>query len=138
MKKILIVCLLVLVVFSQGVSYAKSMAVILDEKKAELNNTTWTVGVKPMGTKGVAETDVITLSDGTFSSRNMANAGYAPTAFTMRVKPDETAMCETMQRNDAGEVCFWRIDIKDNEVRGVMTKIGTDGRSTDFSVSNKQ
>ena len=139
MKKIsfLFFLILVVLVHSTVCAAAPDTNKALEEKRLELNGTTWTISVKPMGVKGLAETDVITLSDGKFSSQNMQNAGFAATAFTLRVKTNGTAICETMQRNENGDTAFWRLDILDDLLRGVMSKTDSNGRTTDFALISK-
>ena len=107
---------------------------IIAKKKAELNGTEWTVEMKPMGTKGKAETDVISFAEDKVSSKNLGNLGYAPTNFTVRLEEDGTVIWETMQVSEKDGTAFWRGDIApDGIMRGVLSKRDKKDNAYDFS-----
>lgn len=129
-----------------GFAYAQSAAPdqpavtgqdTLAAKKASLNNTDWTIELKPMagGKKARAEKDTIHFADGKVSSTNLTKAGYGPTNFTLRMLEDnETLTWETMQTSEKSGVAFWRGDIgPDNVMRGVLSKRDLKDRTTDFN-----
>jgi hypothetical protein len=106
---------------------------IIAKKKAELNGTEWTVEMKPMGTKGKAETDLISFSEDKVISKNLATLGYAATNFSVRLEEDGTVIWETMQTSEKDGQAFWRGDIKEGVMRGVLSKRNKKGNAYDFS-----
>ncbi len=107
-------------------------------KKQELNGTQWNVTVKPLSGGGSAESDVIIFSDGQMSSKNLQSAGFEATDFTVRVEEDGTVIWETMQVDGKDNFAFWRGDINEGVMRGVLTQKDNSGRTFDFSFTNKQ
>lgn len=152
MKKIIVLGIIVLMV--TGVAFAETkkkqtttqqqvtitqtptakLEEIIAKKKAELNGTEWTVEMKPMGGKGKAETDVISFAEDKVSSKNLSNAGYPATNFTVRLEEDGTVIWETMQTSEKDGQAFWRGDIgPDGIMRGVLSKRDTKGNTVDFN-----
>ena len=119
-----------------GVSYAAED--ILAAKKAALDNSEWSIELKPMaGGKGKskAEQDTLLFSDGKVSSGNLVKAGYNTTNYTLRILEDnETLTWETMQTSEKDGVAFWRGDIgPDGIMRGVLSKRDLKNSTKDFN-----
>ena len=107
---------------------------VLAKKKTDLNNTEWTIEVKPMGGKGKAENDTIVFTDGQVVSKEMEQSGYVPTNFSVRLLEDETFTWETMQTSEKDGVAFWRGDIgPDGIMRGVISKRDNKNKTSDFN-----
>lgn len=109
---------------------------VLDEKKAGLNNTEWTIELKPMGggPKTRVEKDTLHFSDGTVSSANFGKSGYGPSNFTARMLEEETFTWETMQTSQKEGIIFWRGDIgPDGIMRGVLSKRDLKNNTKDFN-----
>lgn len=106
-------------------------------KKAELNGTEWTVEVKPMSAKakGKAETDVISFTENQVVSKNLQQLGYAPSNYSVRFQDDGTATWETMQVSEKDGTAFWRGDIQDGAMRGILSKQGKRGNQ-DFAFAS--
>ncbi|MFH1782905.1 MAG: hypothetical protein ABH848_04755 [Candidatus Omnitrophota bacterium] len=105
----------------------------MDAKKQELNGTEYTLNIKGTGEEAVAETDVITLSEGKFVSQNLSNAGFLPSSFSVRFKGNKT-LVETMQKTEAGEMAMWRMDIDEEEgtISGAMSRTDLEGKTYEF------
>ena len=119
-----------------GASYAAED--ILAAKKADLNNSEWSIELKSMaGGKGKikAEQDTLLFSDGKVSSGNLMKAGYNTTNYTLRMLEDnETLTWETMQTSEKDGVSFWRGDIgPDGVMRGVLSKRDLKNNTKDFN-----
>ncbi|MBI5149349.1 MAG: hypothetical protein HZA28_01065 [Candidatus Omnitrophica bacterium] len=115
---------------------AAATADVLAAKKAGLNNTEWTIELKPMGVaKAKSEKDTLLFSDGKVSSANLEKAGYGTTNFSARILEDnETLTWETMQTSEKNGVAFWRGDIgPDNVMRGVLSKRDLKNNTKDFN-----
>lgn len=140
MKKIVILGIVVGIIslpFNFSTAQVVSAKELAAAEKAELNNTEWTIVVTPMPEGGRAETDVVSFVDGKVVSKNLQSAGFAETGFTVRVKEDGTVIWETMQIDKKGSFAFWRGDIKERVMRGVLSKRDNKGRIFDFTfVSN--
>ncbi|MFH0839264.1 MAG: hypothetical protein V1893_03670 [Candidatus Omnitrophota bacterium] len=110
---------------------------VAQAKKAELNNTEWAVEVTPLGAKGKiqAESDIVSFADGKFISRNLEAAGFTAANFSVRVEEDGTAVWETMQTTENGDVTSWRGTIMQGIMRGNISKRDSRGRTSDFSFS---
>ena len=109
---------------------------LLAAKKADLNNTDWTIELKAMGAgKGKGENDTLHFTDGKISSANLTKAGYNTTNFTLRMLEDnETLTWETMQTSEKDGVAFWRGDIgPDGVMRGVLSKRDLKNNTKDFN-----
>lgn len=144
MKKVIVLVIIVLMV--TGVAFAETkkkqtivqtqtlpLEEIIAKKKAELNGTEWTVEMKPMSGKGKAETDVITFAEDKVSSKNLSNAGYPATNFTVRLEEDGTVIWETMQTSEKDGQAFWRGDINEGVMRGVLSKRDKKDNAYDFN-----
>lgn len=115
---------------------APASADVLAARKADLNNSEWTIDVKPMaGGKAKAEKDTLLFTDGKISSANLGKAGYGTTNYSARMLEDnETFTWETMQTSEKDGVAFWRGDIgPDNVMRGVLSKRDTKNNTKDFN-----
>ena len=149
MKKIVV--LVVMAVFiAVGVGYAESqkkaapkaaeisadqMAEMLAKKKAELNGTEWNIKLTPMGGgHGKAENDALSFANDKIASKNLEQRGYGPTNFTVRLQDDGTFTWETMQTSEKEGVAFWRGDIKDGVMRGVLSKRDKKNNTSDFNL----
>lgn len=109
---------------------------VLAAKKAELNNTEWTIELKSMASaRAKAVKDTINFADGKISSANLRKSGYGSTNFTSRMLEDnETLSWETMQTSEKDGVAFWRGDIGAGGImRGVMSKRDKKDKTSDFN-----
>lgn len=113
---------------------ATKIAELAAKKKAELNGTEWAIQTKPMGGgRGKTETDLISFSEDKVISKNLATLGYAATNFTVRTEEDGTVIWETMQTSEKDGIAFWRGDINDGVMRGVLSKRDKKDNAFDFS-----
>jgi len=105
----------------------------LADRKAELNGTEWNVQMRPMEGKGKAEADVISFSEDKVMSKNLSNAGFPATNFSVRMQDDGTLTWETMQVSEKEGTAFWRGDIRDGVMTGVLSKRDKKERTVDFN-----
>lgn len=106
---------------------------LLAKKRAELNNTEWNVTMAPMNGKGRAEADTLSFANDKVVSKNLAAGGFGPSNFTLRMQDDGTVTWETMQSSEKQGIAFWRGDLKDGIMRGVLSKRDKNNNSSDFS-----
>jgi len=113
----------------------EEMQKILAKKKAELNNTEWTIELTPMNNpKGNKITDMLRFVDDKISVKNMESLGFGSSNFTLRLQDDGTATWETMQTSAKEGVAFWRGDLLSETVMvGVLSKRDTKAKVSDYS-----
>ena len=102
--------------------------------KEKLNNTSWTIDVVPLS-GGNKQADTLMFEDNKVYSKNNKKNGFAPTNYTLSMKNDTTAVWETMQTAENGEIMFWRGEVFDDgqTMRGVVSHQLPAGTSTDYS-----
>ena len=153
MKKKVVLVIVVMVFIVAGIGYVESqedtasapeqatvplsadqMAEMLAQGKVELNNTEWDITLTPMdGGRGKPENDVLSFTDDKVASKNLEQGGYGPTNFTARLQDDGTFTWETMQTSEKEGVAFWRGDINDGVMRGVLSIRDKKNNTTDFN-----
>jgi hypothetical protein len=106
---------------------------LVAKKKAELNGTTWNISLSPMGGKGKAEADVITFADDKVISANLEKQGFAASSFSVRMQDDGTVTWETMQISETAGAAFWRGDLNNGIMRGVLSKRDKRNNVKDFN-----
>jgi hypothetical protein len=148
MKKVLVAA--VVLIFTAGVCFAQkpsgrralvvapvvSAEELAAQKKSELNATEWNIEVKAMASKGRGENDVVSFADEKVVSKNLQKQGFNPTSFTVRVQEDGTVTWETMQTSADNGSAFWRGDILNGIMRGVLMRKDKRGNVTDYNFSS--
>ncbi len=96
----------------------------------ELDGTEWTIEVKSKD-KTVAPAvyfDKLEFKGHMLISKEMAVKGFESSNYTVTIQNDGTLLWETMQRNAAGDVVFWRGETtRDNKMSGVLSKAPVGG-----------
>ncbi len=133
-KSVLVAALLCAFVFHSEYAYAKSaedaeadkraeMRKKIEEKKAELNGSSWEIQIKSQGGKGSLEgADTLTFQDGKFSSEILSKKNYAPTNYTLTTQEDGPTVWETMQTSEKDGITFWRGEWQKETMSGVITR----------------
>lgn len=139
-KNILFLLVFGICFFQYEISSAQKISykdLVLAEK-AELNGSEWVIFIKQVGEDtGNAETDILSFSDNKVTSANMRKMGFEGTPFSVTVKEDETVIWETMQSGN-GQTAFWRGDIKNGIMNGMLSKKSASGESTNFFFNSNQ
>ena len=118
---------------SQEISYQD----LVMAEKAELNGSEWVIFIKQIGDDtNYIETDTLSFLDNKVTSANMQKTGFMGTPFSVTVKEDETVVWETMQSGN-GQTAFWRGDIKNGIMKGMLSRKNAAGESTNFFFSSK-
>jgi hypothetical protein len=89
----------------------------------ELNKEPWTIYLVPSGAlagKAPIEKDSLTFSGSSICSAYLTDKGYGGSNFALSIADDGTAIWETMQRTKDGDLAFWRADLKEGNMRGIM------------------
>jgi hypothetical protein len=137
MKKIILLVMALSMVFGQAAFSADNLNNPAAIEKAKLNNTEWAISVKPSGEKGKVEADVISFVEGKMISKNMRNAGFNDAEVNVRIGEEGLVIWETMQSDGKGDFAFWRGDIENGKMKGMMTKEDKRGIISNFSFASK-
>lgn len=112
--------------FAEGTTGLKpeEIAKISDEAQKTLNGFTWTLEVAPSGVKKEdrkTTPDNLIFKDGKMSSEGLAKKGYGTSNYTLTVGDDGIPVFETMQRDEKEGVAFWRGELVEGKIRGVIS-----------------
>jgi cytoskeletal protein RodZ len=113
-----------------------SATAALDQQIAQLESSQWNIQIKPMSGKGSAESDILSFSDDKVSSKNLSNLGYSATNFSVRSQEDGTLIWETMQISEKDGTAFWRGDLREGVMSGVLSKRDKKGNTVNFSFTS--
>ncbi|MBI4845192.1 MAG: hypothetical protein HY810_01740 [Candidatus Omnitrophica bacterium] len=107
----------------------------VEEKRQQINNTSWTAEVSKMGAQEKSKKDAFLFKNNKFSSDKFSKDGFNPSNYTVTVKEDNITVWETMQRTEEGMIVFWRGEVAEDflSMRGVFSKQSSEGASEDYS-----
>ncbi|MFA4991838.1 MAG: hypothetical protein WC569_04575 [Candidatus Omnitrophota bacterium] len=137
MKKIVVLIMALSIIIIYPVFSAQNANDLAAIEKAKLNNIEWTVDMRPASGKGRAETDIISFVEGKMMSKNMKDAGFLESEVNVRISEDDVVIWETMQTDTDGNFVFWRGDIENGRMKGMMAKEDKRGNITNFSFISK-
>lgn len=110
----------------------------IEEKSNEqLNAGAWTIYLTAQGIKKPkVETDMLTFSNGTLVSQNLAAKGYGGSNFSLSAQDDGTAVFETVQRAPDESIALWRGTLSGgNKLTGILNMRPNQGAATIYSFS---
>ena len=109
------------------------------EVVATLSGTTWEVELFSMDDpKKKPIKDTVSYEHGRLKSKHFATEGYPDSNLTVTIEDDGKAIWETMQSNpDMGPV-FWRGELSDKTVTGVVSRTDKAGKTEAFSIRGLQ
>ena len=92
--------------------------------KKKLDNTTWQIELTQMttGKKKVKTEDTLRFINGRIESEQLVSEGFSASNFTVRIKREDTVIWETMQSSEEQGLAFWRGEIKEGIMRGVLSR----------------
>ena len=93
---------------------------MMEETQKALKAQEWTVYVSPRGGRGAIETDILTFTDETVTSKNLDAKGYPTSNFGMSVQDNGTVSWETMKTAATKDKAFLRGDLKGGVMTGVI------------------
>lgn len=113
-----------------------------ERKKAEekvrgiLFSKEWTISLtETTAKKPKTEIDVLNFKEGKFNSKNLSASGFPASNFTVTVQDDGTAVWETMQTAEKGDMASWRGEIQNDSMRGILSKRFLKGQAQDYYFS---
>lgn len=111
----------------KGLTKAEEKAKALAEAKKELDNTSWKIELKPMATgkgkpKG-SEEDTLRFVNKQVISDKLEAEGFSFSNYTVRLKGknNDVIIWETMQTSENKGIAFWRGEIRNDRMRGVLS-----------------
>lgn len=107
--------------------------------KEELSKQEWSVYVISLIDKQAkVENDTLTFVGGKMASKELSAKGYLQSNCTITPQEDGTIVWETMQSNEKEDVVFWRGELKDGVMRGILSMHPKDEKNNqDFSFSTE-
>ncbi len=102
----------------------EDIAKLSEEAQKTLNGFAWTLEVSPSGVKKEdrkSTPDTLIFKDGKMSSEGLAKKGYGTSNYTLSIGDDGIPVFETMQRDENEGVAFWRGELVDGQIRGVIS-----------------
>ena len=109
--------------------------------KKNLNGTTWGITLKPSVTQKRKRSikDIVTFQNGKIGSKVMVSEGFSPSNFSIRIKREKNVIWETMQTSEKKGLAFWKGEIEDGIMRGVLSWHVDEKTIKDYTfVSEKQ
>lgn len=95
----------------------------IEEKKAELNGTSWKIQVGSQSGKGdLMGSDDLTFQDEKFISKKLQKRGFPATNYTLTVQTSGSTVWETMQTSAKEGVAFWRGEWLEDSMSGVINR----------------
>ena len=100
--------------------------------RATLNATIWELVLTPDG-GGKKESDTLTFTDRTVTSKRLSKEGYGGSNYSVRLD-GEMEVWETMQTKQGG-MAFWRGDLYGDKMGGALSQQPKEGEPVNFSFS---
>jgi hypothetical protein len=102
----------------------EEMAKRIEEAGKEINNTKWQVTFNQItqAEKKDSFADTISFKDGKVEVASLTSQGFNASGFTISVKGKNTIVWETMQTGEGKGLAFWKGEIEDGKMRGVLSR----------------
>ena len=82
--------------------------------------------------------DILTFSDISVSSQYLSEKEFRNSNYSLSANDDGMGVWETMQRNDKGDIAFWKGQIKDLTMRGVLGLQPKKGQMQEFTFTTEK
>lgn len=106
----------------------------LEAAKIELNNMEWKIKLNPMsGTNATSYEDTLLFVKSRFSSERLESENFPASNYTVSLKGEDVIIWETMQTSESEGLAFWRGELENNVMRGVLSMRPDEKTSMDFS-----
>jgi|GEM_PF-2534828 len=110
--------------YAEGGLKPEEIEKISSEAQKTLNGFTWNLEVTSMAAKKEdrkAVQDIVIFKDGKMSSEGLQKKGFGTSNYTLTVGDDGVPVFETMQRDTEEGVAFWRGELVEGKIRGVIS-----------------
>ncbi|MDD5584482.1 MAG: hypothetical protein PHV55_05475 [Candidatus Omnitrophica bacterium] len=103
----------------------------------KLSSQEWIIYLTPSGAKkSQGDTDVLTFSGRTMSSRNLNGKGFSSSNFLPIVREDTSVMLEAVQRSGEDKLAMWRVELSGDVLQGVLTLRTVNGPVSTYTFTN--
>lgn len=112
------------VAFADDAKKAEEIAKITEEAQATLNGFTWNLDVTTTGGNPEERTttkDSVIFKNNKLNSAGLSEKGFGTSNYSLTVGDDKVPVFETMQRNEVEATVFWRGELVDGKIRGVIS-----------------
>ncbi len=108
---------------------------LLEAAKIELNNMEWNIKLSPIGETNAQgyEEDTLLFIDSKFSSEKLESEKFPVSNYTVSLKGEDVIIWETMQTSEDAGVAFWRGELENDVMRGVLSVHPAEKTYMDFS-----
>lgn len=113
---------------------------VIEQGLSVLRSKDWTIYFVPSGQsygkKLPLQQDVLTFKDGKMVAKILStNNGYGESNFTPSLMDNQILVWETMQTNEAGDLAFWRGELRGEVMVGFLTIHSKKGQISEYSFS---
>jgi len=101
----------------------------------------WVVYLIPTGSnppKMAIKKDILTFTDISISSEYFTEKGFGNSNYALSASDSGLGTWETMQRNDKGDIAFWRGEVRDTWMRGTIGLQPKKGRIQEFTFTTEK
>ncbi|MCX5693112.1 MAG: hypothetical protein NTX47_05460 [Candidatus Omnitrophica bacterium] len=107
----------------------------IKEAEKELNNTKWQINLSQItqAEKKDKFTDALLFKDGKVEMESLKSQGFSASGFTITVKGDNIIVWETMQTSEKKGLAFWKGEIEEGRMRGVLSRHFDEKTVKDYS-----
>lgn len=105
----------------------------LKKAKEKLNSQPeWVIYMTSLANKKSMGSDALIFTESKISAKGFSAKGYNQSNCTITVQEDGGIVWETMQVNEKGDRIFWRGELKDSLMQGMISMQAKDGKSQDI------
>ncbi len=117
------------------VNDAQKTRKILKDVKDQLNGSTWEITLTQMTSekKKRKTNDTLNFVDNQIKSKELTSDGFLPSNFTLSLKGEDIVIWETMQTSDKKGLAFWKGEVENGVMRGVLSRHLADNKVKDYS-----
>lgn len=101
----------------------------------------WVVYLIPTGSnpaKQPIKKDILTFTDRSVNSEYLAEKNFGGSNYALSANEDGLGIWETMQRSDKGDVAFWKGEVRDMSMRGVLGLQPKKGQMREFTFTTEK
>jgi hypothetical protein len=101
----------------------------------------WTIYLIPTGAKPAKmaiKKDILTFTDVSVTSQYLSQKDFGTSNYALSANDDGMGVWETMQRNNKGDIAFWKGEVRDTAMRGVLGLQPKRGRMQEFTFTTEK
>ena len=102
------------------------------ELRAKLEGTSWVLQLNTGEAGAVPLQDTLTFKSGQVTSERLAKLGYGSSNCSLSFEGD-AGIWETMQRKEGTGVVFWRGELRDGSMQGMISEQPVNGAAKEYS-----